>query len=145
MMYIMKMKHHIFYALFLICFSFYVISPLSYTYEYKQYNEQIAGQGCPTVAGFRLFVLELLLSKLTHHESKKGSSSAHLLLLRKRVALSSEKLQLSKKPVKNFDLLSDSIPSSETPCITITAKNNELKFQNGFHSLCSGLSPPLVV
>lgn len=134
------MKHHIICALFSFHFFIYAISPLSYSYEHKQ----LTNHSVVTVNGFRLFIVDILLSHRPHHEKKGDTSDAGILLKKKRATISEDKLKISKPQLKTIATVSDSLVSPKTPAIAMVAHNDEPGFQREFLQAHSGLSPPSV-
>ncbi|MBI3755308.1 MAG: hypothetical protein HY265_04005 [Deltaproteobacteria bacterium] len=136
----MKKKHRIFSIIFSICFSIYAASPLLYTYEDgKTYSQTGANS-----SNLKLFVVDLLLSNLTHHKSQaKHSGALPILLKKKRATLSSDKLNMPEKQEKNPGVIADLPVPSET-LYRIATQNNEPKLNEYFYRHHSGLSPPSV-
>lgn len=131
----MKRSHRIGSLLFSICFFIYAVSPLSAIYQQRE----VIGQTTSAVNGIRLLVVELLLYPPAQEDDSNGTSS-RVLLRKKRATISSDKLKISKKHIKNDIVASSGIISSEPPCVWIVAP----KLQNGSHLQHSGLSPPSV-
>lgn len=135
----MKRSHRIGSLLFSICFFIYAVSPLSAIYQQRE----VIGQTTSAVNGIRLLVVELLLYPPAQEDDGNGTSS-RVLLRKKRATLSSDKLKISKKQLKNDIVASSHIITSEAPCVWILAQDEETKLQNGSHLQHSGLSPPSV-
>lgn len=131
----------IFYAIFSICFFIYSVSPLLYAHKY----EHVAGD--VQLKPLRLFVVDLILSKLAQkdREEKKTSSALQFLLKKTRAAVSVGKsLYLSKYPTKKADIASDVIIYYEPAFTQTLSGSSRSKPDSDFYLSYSGLSPPAV-
>ncbi|MBI5327613.1 MAG: hypothetical protein HZB80_04910 [Deltaproteobacteria bacterium] len=135
----LKKKYRIFSVIFSICFSIYAASPLLYTHEDGKTDKQTGANS----SNLKLFLVDILLSNLTHHKSQaKHSGAVHVLLKKKRATLSSDKLNMPEKQEKNLAKVADSPVPSEI-LYRIAPQNNKPKLNEYFYLSHSGLSPPL--
>jgi len=127
-------------VLFLICFSVYAASPLSYAYEPGHDLNRTNAFNSP-----RLLILELFLSKLaSHKQDAKDASHSHVnfILVKKRATISEDKLKISKTQLKKVVTVSDSAVLHRRYPLTTPAQDDEAKFPGKLHQAYSGLSPP---
>lgn len=132
----MKNTFHILCLIFSLYFSLYAISPLSYSY-----NRQIDERGDTTVAGFRLFVVELLLSNIAHHKDE-DKTAAILLFKKKRAAVSSGELHISGKIFKSVGKLPQGFALFNSSSAQITCCGIRSQYRKDVYLSYSGLSPP---
>lgn len=135
----MKKKRHIFLLFFLAYFFIYAVSPLSYAYELDKNADH------SSIQSPKIFIVELLLSKLIKQKSQDTATpSGQCLLKKKRATLSSNKIKVSKDTLKKICIVPDNFISifADEPSVTVEA-SNERKFHKSFRIIHSGLSPPL--
>ena len=135
----MKKKYHIPVSLlYLIYFSIYAVSPLSYAYDPQHDADQT------NIQSPKIFVIELLLSKCCKQKPQdKSSSSTNLLLKKKRAVLSSSKLKVPENTIEKICIVPDYFVFTEIPAVIVADQHTEIESHKGFHSSHSGLSPPL--
>ncbi len=136
-----KKKYLIFYILFPVYFLIYAASPLIYTAmadagtrEYENADNRTES------ARLELFVVDLLLSNLTHHDHKSDSRAFHMLFKKNRAALSSDNLNTIEKPEINTGISRDPVTPPEIRHATVTRDPKESS--KVFQKLHSGPSPP---
>lgn len=131
----MKKRNSLYYGLFLACFCIYSVSPISYKYKQVPQSEV-------SFNNLNIFVLELILSPLAHQQSQKdGSSSAHVLLKKKRATLSSEKFKITLNSI-DTDGISYSPVSHGTDRAVLIAQTHFATEKIKYFT-SSGLSPPI--
>lgn len=132
----------LFCAIFSVCFFIYSVSPLLYAYKY----EDVAGD--IQLKPLRLFVVDLILSKLAPKDSeeKKTSSTISFLLKKKRAAVSAGKsLNLPQYHANKADISSDfTIDYNPILIRTISIHHDRSKLLQDSYLSYSGLSPPVV-
>ncbi len=133
----MEKKDSLFYGLFLACFCIYSVSPISYKYKQVPQTES-------SFNNLNIFVLELILSPLAHQQSQKdGSSSAHVLLLKKRATLSSEKFKITLNSIDTDDISYS--PVSHDIDHAVWMAQSHFATQKLQYFTSSGLSPPFTL
>lgn len=132
-------KKNYFHLLFLLYFSIYAVSPLLYHYEYREAGSlnEIAAPG------LRLFLVDILFSRLIRQGEQESNSSVPILLKKKRAAVSSDKVNnIEKTPIKYIGKARD-LTGKPALLHIAEARNSRLQFHQDFYLYHSGLSPPV--
>jgi hypothetical protein len=142
----MVIKRFILRLLFLILFSFYTISPISYIYasENTEKNFNNSDETCSLSKKFSICLWELLYTQLASTDNDSDTDSTIRLLLKKKRAII-PKNRTSKSPqLKNFSLPENYLFLSSRSPIIFFIEHNASKSFSGARSLHSGLSPPQI-
>ena len=137
-------KKRIISILFLVCFVFYTVSPLSSICVENDMRDSYEKSAGLSIKGIRLVLLELFVSVISPQTGQDGRSAAvtFLLLKKKRAVV---------PPRDHADTVAVSIPEHTAPLINTypplpvpvtVSLQDEPKPLDGFHLLHSGLSPP---
>ncbi len=137
-------KKNIISALFLFCFIFYSVSPLSSSYIDNQADESTTKTAESHIKNLRLFLLELFASGILQGPEQSENPLSITILLKKRRAIVQAQGLLKGAPAQDYTVTSSYTVLSELPGLQSIAHYDGPKSFDGFHYLYSGLSPPSV-
>ena len=142
----MVAKRFILRLLFLILFSFYTISPISYIYASEKIEKNISNPDgtCSLSKKISICLLELIYTQLAPADNDADTDSTERLLLKKKRAII-PKNETPKSPhLKNVSLPENYLLLPFHSQIIFFIEHNASKSFTGTESLHSGLSPPLL-
>ncbi len=140
-------KKNIISALFLFCFIFYSVSPLSSRCIDNQADESTTKTAESHIKNLRLFLLELFASGISQGPEQSENPLSITILLKKRRAIVRAQGLLKGAPAQDYtvtSVTSSYTVLSELPGLQSIAHYDGPKSFDGFHYLYSGLSPPSV-
>ncbi len=139
-----KNKQSLICCLFLAYFVCYAISPLSLTFTAKKIagDEYAANDSRTSYSSLRIFLLELICSRIDEKKDAGQSDSKARVLIRKARAVLRENVYSRFLPARHWAL------HDNVPALFDNSSSGLLAFSNvqatffGFNNLHSGLSPP---
>ena len=142
----MVIKRFILRLLFLILFSFYTISPISYAYASENIGKNIYNpdETHSLSKKISIYLWELIYTQLVSTEDASDTDSTARLLLKKKRAIIPKNLTPTSAHLENFSLAENySVLPSCSP-IRFFIEHNASKPFRGAQSLHSGHSPPQI-
>ncbi len=145
MLYIsMSLRHEkIFRSLFIFYFLFYAVSPLSYHFSHLEDTPVISKKAGYGANGLRLFLGELLWSKLFHQGKSTESSDNNRILIKKARAIPSSNNDITKLK-GGYAILSGNLRVFSSIPLSAETVNYPHLYHVVFYREFSGLSPPFV-
>ena len=142
----MVIKRFILRLLFLILFSFYMVSPIYYIYasEKIEKNSNNSDEACSLSKKISICLLELIYTQLASTDNDIDTDATARLLLKKKRAVIPKNEAPQSPHLKNFSLPENYLFFSSRSPIRFFVRHNQSKSFNGAQPLYSGLSPPLI-
>lgn len=131
-------------CLFLVYFMWYAVSPLSVTFNVKEitHDEYAAGEAAASYKCLKIFLLELICSKIENRQDAGKSNSAARVLIRKARVILPEDVYSRFLPLK-YLALRDYIPLFFYNFLSgLSFSSDEQIAASEFNPLHSGPSPP---
>ncbi|RJQ39016.1 MAG: hypothetical protein C4550_05875 [Nitrospiraceae bacterium] len=142
----MVAKRFILRLLFLILFSFYTISPLSYVYasENTEKNIHNSDETYSLSEKFSIYLWELIYTQLASTDNDEDTDTTARLLLKKKRAVIPKNVTPQSPHLKNFSLPENYLFFSSRSPIRFFIEHNASKSFSGAQPLYPGLSPPRI-
>ena len=142
----MVAKRFILRLLFLILFSFYTISPISYIYASEKIEKNISNPDgtCSLSKKISICLWELIYTQLAPADNDADTDSTERLLLKKKRAIIPKNLTPTSAHLENFSLAENYFVLPSCSPIRFFIEHNASKPFRGAQSLHSGHSPPRI-
>ena len=142
----MVIKRFILRLLFLILFSFYTISPISYAYASENIGKNIYNpdETHSLSKKISIYLWELIYTQLVSTEDASDTDSTARLLLKKKRAIIPKNLTPTSVHLENFSLAENYFVLPSCSPIRFFIEHNASKPFRGAQSLHSGHSPPQI-